>query len=97
MQLPTLISFSTLKSLIKGIKTILLYHFQSNSKPTHQNDPVSEFWPVKKDEVHYLDVTNRGLLTGIAPNKDAFELWASIEQRAMKLSRKSLNGKRDEL
>lgn len=68
-----------------------------NSEPTYQNDPVHGFWPVENDKAHYLDIKNGGLTTGVGPNQKAFELWESIEQRAMHLSEKLIKRKQDEL
>ncbi|XP_055310975.1 juvenile hormone esterase-like [Sitodiplosis mosellana] len=72
-------------------------NFAKYGKPTHQNDPLGGFQPVNNDEVHYLDITNGGLTTGVGPNQKAFELWASIEQRAMQLSEGTIKPLRDEL
>lgn len=67
------------------------------SSPTHQNKPVSGFGPVKNGEVRYLDITNDGLKIGIGPNQKAFDLWESIEQRALQLSESLRKQSRDEL
>lgn len=54
------------------------WHF---SEPSHQNDPVEGFQPIQNDAVHFLDITNEGLIPGLSPNKKANDLWASIDQQ----------------
>lgn len=50
------------------------------SEPVHKSEPISEFRPIQTDQLHFLDVTHKGLESGVNPNQEANELWARIEQ-----------------
>lgn len=80
-----------------GFQKVFYHIFLNNSKPTHQNDPISGFKPVKNGEVNYLDITNDGLSIGIEPNRKAFDFWENIEQRAVQISEDLMKQKRIEL
>lgn len=67
------------------------------SKPSHQEKPVNGFQPVQNGEINFLDINNDGLTVGRNPNKEAFEMWASIEKRAHQLSEGLHKHERDEL
>lgn len=52
------------------------------SEPSYEDDPISGSQPVKNGVIHFLDITNEGIMSGLDPNKSTYELWASIEERA---------------
>lgn len=46
----------------------------------HDGEPILEFRPIQKDQLHFFDVTHSGLEPGVNPNQEAIDLWARIEQ-----------------
>lgn len=70
-------------SLPKSI-CIFWSHFSS---PIYQSDPADEFLPIRKQKVNYLDITNEGLIPGVAPKKQAISFWQRIMLKAEELSK----------
>lgn len=54
------------------------YYF---SEPSHMGDPVDSFRPIEYGIINFMDVTNKGLIPGQAPNQMANDLWTKISQR----------------
>lgn len=67
------------------------------SEPSHHGDPIDGFQPVTGGEINFLDINNNGLRLSRDPNKDAYELWASIEKQARQFSPDLHKHDRDEL
>lgn len=51
------------------------------SELAHEGEPIDSIHPIEHDVIHFLDITNNGLVTGLAPNQKANDLWARISQR----------------
>lgn len=63
------------KIMVFGIVDIIF------SELTHGDDPIDSIQPIENGVIHFLDVTNKGLILGQAPNQKANDLWARISQR----------------
>lgn len=72
-----------------------LYTF--DSEPTHAKDPVDGFKPIRKDQVHFLDVTNDGLKLGVNPNQKANRLWDEIERQIQQINADARKSGHEEL
>lgn len=51
------------------------------SELAHEGDPIDSIQPIENGVIHFLDVTNNGLMVGQAPNQKANDLWTRISQR----------------
>lgn len=67
-----------------SFKNIENIFFQNFSEPSYLNDPVGGYQPIQNDAVHFLDITNRGLIPGLSPNTKANDFWTRINQQASK-------------
>lgn len=67
------------------------------SEPSHENSPTAEFKPIENGNIHYLDINNDGLTTGLRPNQKAMEFWTSIEKQAITFADEFTAQKRNEL
>lgn len=68
----------------------------NDREPSHQNDPVTGFQPVQNDAIHYLDINNDGLTTGLRPHQKAIDFWTKIEKKAFELAAELSKQSREE-
>lgn len=66
--------------------TKLYTNFAKYGNPVHNGDPIDELKPVRKDQLHFLDITEDGLKLGVNPDKERYDLWAEIDQLFQKIS-----------
>lgn len=70
-----------------GLKNLFCVSFNFFcSDPAPNGDPVTDFLPIQKDKVYFVDVMNDVVKAGVNPNGKAYELWAQIEQQTQKVN-----------
>lgn len=50
-----------------------------NSNPTPNGEPV-QFEPIKNNEIHFVDINNSGLITGLAPHGKHVKFWNDFHE-----------------
>ncbi|XP_055303123.1 carboxylic ester hydrolase-like [Sitodiplosis mosellana] len=75
----------------------IITNFAKYGEPSHKSDPIDGVQPVRNDEVHFIDIMNEGIKTGLSPNQKVIDFWVSIEQRAARLSLDLQKQNKDEL
>lgn len=48
-----------------------------NRNPTPNNEPIT-FEPIQKDLVHFVDITNEGLIPALGPHKKFMDFWTDL-------------------
>ncbi|XP_055308325.1 esterase B1-like [Sitodiplosis mosellana] len=87
------------KVSIRAIESIskIVTNFAKYGEPSHEGDPVDEFQPVRNEKIQVIDINNEGVTIKSRPNQKAFDFWATIEKKAVKLSELILKQNKDEL
>lgn len=67
------------------------------SNPINNNDPIEEFKPIENNIIHFLDISNDGLTTGMGPHKKSMDFWQNIHQKYEQLREQNKNKISDEL
>ncbi|XP_031639610.1 uncharacterized protein LOC116351626, partial [Contarinia nasturtii] len=70
----------------------LFYNFVKYGKPVHDGKPIQEFAPVqnssKANQFNFIDVTNGGLVSGVAANAKRTEFLDTIVEKVKQLVKK---------
>ncbi len=53
------------------------FSFILTRNPTPNNQPIA-FKPIHKKEVHFVDITNDGLIPALGPHKKFIDFWTDI-------------------
>lgn len=72
---------------------VLLFY----SDPSHKNDVDAEFQPIQGDKMHFIELNNDGLKTGINPHKESIDFWSKLEEKALQFANNIELKNRDEL
>ncbi|XP_031621275.1 acetylcholinesterase 1-like [Contarinia nasturtii] len=65
--------------------TKLFSNFAKYGEPTHKNNLIPGYRPIKSGEFNFLDITNDGLKLGVNPRQRVMDFWHRTEVQAQRL------------